>query len=73
MGPGDQLQEQPRKPASRSGADTLRPKVSIEERMELHDVIARYAWALDTGDVEGYWRGKNVPWKGDGRAWTKGG
>ena len=32
----------------------MRQKVSIEDRMELHDLIARYAWALDTGDVESY-------------------
>ena len=32
----------------------MKPKVSIEDRMELHELIARYAWALDTGDVEGY-------------------
>lgn len=29
-------------------------KVSIEDRLELQDLIARYAWALDTGDVDGY-------------------
>lgn len=29
-------------------------KVSIEDRLDIHDMIARYAWALDTGDVEGY-------------------
>jgi 3-phenylpropionate/cinnamic acid dioxygenase small subunit len=29
-------------------------KVSIEDRLDIHDMIARYAWALDTGDVDGY-------------------
>lgn len=32
----------------------MRAKVSIEDRLDLDDLIARYAWALDTGDVEGY-------------------
>jgi hypothetical protein len=32
----------------------MKPKVSIEDRLDLQDLIARYAWALDTGDVEGY-------------------
>ncbi len=32
----------------------MRPKVSVEDRLELQDLIARYAWSLDTGDVEGY-------------------
>ena len=31
-----------------------RPKVSLQDRADLHDLIARYAWALDTGDVDGY-------------------
>jgi len=29
-------------------------KVSVEDRLDIHDMIARYAWALDTGDVDGY-------------------
>lgn len=32
----------------------MKPKVSLEDRMDLHDLIAHYAWALDTGDVERY-------------------
>ena len=32
----------------------MRAKVSVEDRLDLQDLIARYAWALDTGDVEGY-------------------
>ncbi len=27
--------------------------LSIEDRLEIHDLLARYAWALDTGDVDG--------------------
>ena len=30
------------------------PKVAIEDRLEVQDLISRYAWSLDTGDVEGY-------------------
>lgn len=33
---------------------TVTSKVSVEDRLDLHDLIARYAWALDVGDVEGY-------------------
>ena len=32
----------------------MRAKISVEDRLDLQDLIARYAWALDTGDVEGY-------------------
>ena len=32
----------------------MKPKVLVEDRLDLQDLIARYAWALDTGDVEGY-------------------
>jgi hypothetical protein len=32
----------------------MKTKVSVEDRLDLQDLIARYAWALDTGDVEGY-------------------
>jgi hypothetical protein len=32
----------------------MKTKVPVEDRLELQDLIARYAWALDTGDVEGY-------------------
>ena len=28
--------------------------VSVEDRLAIHDLFARYAWALDTGDVKGY-------------------
>ncbi len=30
------------------------PKVSVEDRFDLTDLISRYCWALDMGDVEGY-------------------
>jgi hypothetical protein len=29
-------------------------KISVEDRFDIMDSIARYAWALDTGDLEGY-------------------
>ena len=29
-------------------------KVSLEDRREIDDLMARYCWALDTGDFEGY-------------------
>ena len=32
----------------------MKPRISAEDRFDLHDLIARYAWALDTGDVEVY-------------------
>jgi len=32
----------------------VRAKVAVEDRLDLQDLIARYAWALDTGDVDGY-------------------
>jgi hypothetical protein len=32
----------------------MKSKVSLQDRADLDDLIARYAWALDTGDVEGY-------------------
>ena len=32
----------------------MKSKVSVEDRLDLHDLISRYAWALDTGDVDGY-------------------
>ena len=31
-----------------------RPKVPLEDRVEIEELMARYAWALDTGDHEGY-------------------
>jgi 3-phenylpropionate/cinnamic acid dioxygenase small subunit len=30
------------------------PKVALEDRVEVEELMARYAWALDTGDFEGY-------------------
>src|ERR1700755_675125 len=36
------------------GNRALRHRIPVEQRCELQDLIARYAWALDTGDVEGY-------------------
>jgi len=27
-------------------------KLSVEDRIEIQDLIARYAWALDTGDID---------------------
>ena len=32
----------------------MQAKVSLEDRAEIDDLIARYCWALDTGDFEGY-------------------
>lgn len=29
-------------------------KVSLEDRAEIEDLMARYCWALDTGDFDGY-------------------
>lgn len=29
-------------------------KVPLEDRVEIEELMARYAWALDTGDFEGY-------------------
>jgi len=29
-------------------------KVPIEDRIEIEELMARYSWALDTGDFEGY-------------------
>lgn len=28
--------------------------LSVEDRIAIQDVVSRYAWALDTGDVEGF-------------------
>jgi SnoaL-like domain len=33
---------------------TNHPTPPIEDRMGIHDLFARYAWALDTGDVDGF-------------------
>ncbi len=32
----------------------MKPKVSLEDRVEIEELMARYCWALDTGDFEGY-------------------
>ncbi|MFZ1991372.1 MAG: nuclear transport factor 2 family protein [Alphaproteobacteria bacterium] len=32
----------------------MKPKVPLEDRVEIEELIARYAWTLDTGDFEGY-------------------
>ena len=29
-------------------------KVALDDRVEIEELIARYAWALDTGDLDGY-------------------
>ncbi len=29
-------------------------KIPLEDRLDVHDMIARYAWALDVGDEAGY-------------------
>ena len=31
-----------------------KPKVPLEDRVEIEELMARYAWALDTGDFDGY-------------------
>lgn len=31
-----------------------KPKVALEDRAEIEELMARYAWTLDTGDFEGY-------------------
>jgi 3-phenylpropionate/cinnamic acid dioxygenase small subunit len=32
----------------------MNAKVPLEDRAEIEELIARYAWALDTGDFDGY-------------------
>ena len=32
----------------------MKSKVSLEDRADITEAIARYAWALDTGDLDGY-------------------
>ncbi len=32
----------------------MKPKVALEDRVEIEELMARYAWTLDTGDFEGY-------------------
>jgi hypothetical protein len=27
---------------------------SVQDRLAIHDLYARYSWALDTGDTDGY-------------------
>src|SRR5262245_23435269 len=28
-------------------------KISLEDRQEIYDTLARYVWSMDTGDIEG--------------------
>jgi len=32
----------------------MKPRVPLEDRVEIQELMARYAWSLDTGDFEGY-------------------
>ncbi len=32
----------------------MKRKIPVEDRLDLNDLIARYAWALDVGDMDGY-------------------
>lgn len=32
----------------------MKAKIPLEDRAEIEELIARYAWALDTGDFDGY-------------------
>ena len=32
----------------------MKPKIAVEDRLDIHEMIARYAWALDIGDEAGY-------------------
>lgn len=32
----------------------MKPKVPLEDRVEIEERMARYCWTLDTGDFEGY-------------------
>ncbi len=32
----------------------MKPKIAVEDRLDIHDLIARYAWALDVGDADAY-------------------
>lgn len=32
----------------------MKPRIPVEDRLDLQDLVARYAWALDTGDVDAY-------------------
>jgi len=32
----------------------MKPKVALEDRVEIEELMARYCWTLDTGDFEGY-------------------
>jgi 3-phenylpropionate/cinnamic acid dioxygenase small subunit len=54
----------------------MKSKLSVEDRFDLHDLIARYAWALDVGDVDAYldcffedgWIEHHPPGRCEGRA-----
>jgi hypothetical protein len=32
----------------------MRPRVPVEDKLDIMEAVARYAWALDTGDLDGY-------------------
>ena len=32
----------------------MKPRVPVQDRLDIEDRMARYAWALDVGDVDGY-------------------
>lgn len=54
----------------------MRSKVSLEDRVDIMEAMARYAWALDTGDLDGYtdcfvedgWIEHHPPGRCEGRA-----
>ena len=35
------------------GGAHVRRKISLEDRQEIYDTLARYVWGMDTGDIEG--------------------
>ncbi len=53
----------------------MKPKVSVEDRFDIMESIAKYAWALDTGDLDGYidrftedgWIEHHPPGRSEGR------
>src|SRR5262249_60694658 len=38
---------------AREGENMAREKISLEDRQEIYDTLARYVWGMDTGDIEG--------------------